>query len=57
MVAMSLLPIWPESLPPVMTISLVLFDGRRAAERTHHKILKALYPDLAHNAKALNDRR
>lgn len=38
----------------VMTVSLVLFNGRRAAERIHARILKALHPRLAHNQKALS---
>jgi Protein of unknown function (DUF3800) len=37
----------------VMTVSLVLFDGRRTADRAHHKILKELYPHLANDLKAL----
>jgi hypothetical protein len=37
----------------VMTVSLVLFEGRRTADRAHHKILKELYPALANNSKAL----
>ena len=41
----------------VMTVSLVLFDGRRAADRTHHKILKELYPHLAHDLKALGSKK
>jgi hypothetical protein len=40
-----------------MTVSLVLFDGRRAADRTHHKILKELYPHLAHDLKALGSKK
>lgn len=37
----------------VMTVSLVLLEGRRTADRAHHKILKELYPHLAHDQKAL----
>lgn len=40
-----------------MTVSLVLFDGRRAAERVHYKVLKELYSHLANNPKALGSKK
>ncbi|MCA9801756.1 MAG: DUF3800 domain-containing protein [Cyanobacteria bacterium HKST-UBA02] len=41
----------------VMTVSLVLFDGRKAAERARIRILKQLYPHLAHDLKALTRKK
>lgn len=41
----------------VMTVSLVLFEGRRAADRAHHKILQQLYPHLANDRKALGSKK
>jgi hypothetical protein len=41
----------------VMTVSLVLFGGRRVAERAHHKILKELYPHLADKPKVLGSKK
>jgi hypothetical protein len=38
----------------IMTVSLVLLEGRRSAERICQRILKELYPHLAHDPKALN---
>jgi hypothetical protein len=41
----------------VMTVSLVLFEGRRTADRAHHKILKELYPHLADDLKSLGAKK
>lgn len=41
----------------VMTVSLVLLNGRRAAERAHLRILKGLYPYLAGDPKALSKKK
>lgn len=41
----------------VMTVSLVLFDGRRTADRAHLKILKDLHPHLAHDLRALGHKK
>ena len=41
----------------VMTVSLVLLEGRRTADRAHLKILKELYPHLANDLKALGGKK
>jgi hypothetical protein len=41
----------------VMTVSLVLVNGRRAAERVHLRVLKELHPHLVHEAKALSKKK
>jgi hypothetical protein len=41
----------------VMTVSLVLLEGRRTADRAHHKILKELYPHLDKDLKALGAKK
>lgn len=41
----------------VMTVSLVLLHGRKAADRINVNILKELYPQLAHDLKALGKKK
>jgi hypothetical protein len=41
----------------IMTVSLVLLDGRRAAEHISERILEQLYPHLADNPKALGKKK
>ena len=41
----------------VMTVSLVLLDGRRTADRITERILKELFPHLAGSVKDLNKKK
>jgi hypothetical protein len=41
----------------VMTVSLVLLEGRRTAERIHTRVLKELYPHLAETPKLLAQKK